>query len=273
MEYVTEENDMNKGSRREVKVRLSMDRLAESLQGPTRRLGPRAFHRTFFAGISPEENDTAQQELMKEISKEDFATMRLFGQFNRGFIIAGKPSTTCPAVTEDLFIIDQHATDEKYNFETLQKTQTLQSQNLAIPQDLNLSPGHGALLLSNLSTFTSNGFHFEVTGDTVKLKTIPYSRNWTFGKADIEELLFMLSESDGTVGPDPLRPSRVRQMFASRACRTSVMIGTALDVRAMTKLVRQMGELDQPWHCPHGRPTMRHLVNLTMLRSYRLKSG
>lgn len=54
--------------------------------------------------------------------------------------------------------------------------------------------------------------------ERVKLVSLPTSKNWTFGPADIEELIFMLSDSPGVM----CRPSRVRQMFASRACRKSV---------------------------------------------------
>lgn len=43
------------------------------------------------------------------------------------------------------------------------------------------------------------------------------------------------------------RPSRVRAMFASRACRKSVMIGTALGKADMRKLVDHMAEIDKPW--------------------------
>lgn len=43
------------------------------------------------------------------------------------------------------------------------------------------------------------------------------------------------------------------------------MVGTALSVSEMKKLVVHMGEIEHPWNCPHGRPTMRHLVNLDMI--------
>lgn len=43
------------------------------------------------------------------------------------------------------------------------------------------------------------------------------------------------------------RPSRVRAMFASRACRKSVMIGTALGKTDMRRLIDHMGEIEQPW--------------------------
>ncbi len=61
------------------------------------------------------------------------------------------------------------------------------------------------------------GFSAQVM-QRVKLVSLPTSKNWTFGPSDIEELIFMLSDSPGIM----CRPSRVRQMFASRACRKSV---------------------------------------------------
>lgn len=43
------------------------------------------------------------------------------------------------------------------------------------------------------------------------------------------------------------RPSRIQSMFASRACRMSVMIGTALPAHKMRRLIDQMSEIDHPW--------------------------
>lgn len=40
------------------------------------------------------------------------------------------------------------------------------------------------------------------------------------------------------------------------------MIGKTLTGKQMEKVVRHMGEIDKPWNCPHGRPTMRHLCGL-----------
>nr|XP_037851379.1 mismatch repair endonuclease PMS2-like isoform X2 [Chlorocebus sabaeus] len=90
---------------------------------------------------------------------------------------------------------------------------------------------------------------------------IRQNKNWTFGPQDIDELIFLLSDSPGVM----CRPSRVKQMFASRACRKSVMIGTALNTSEMKKLITHMGEMDHPWNCPHGRPTMRHIANLGVI--------
>lgn len=51
----------------------------------------------------------------------------------------------------------------------------------------------------------------------------------------------------------------------SYVCVPQVMVGTALNTTEMKKLVVHMGEIEQPWNCPHGRPTMRHLANLDMI--------
>ncbi|XP_051018945.1 mismatch repair endonuclease PMS2 isoform X2 [Acomys russatus] len=215
-------------------------------------------YRKFRAKICPGENQAAEDELRKEISKSMFAEMEILGQFNLGFIVT--------KLKEDLFLVDQHAADEKYNFEMLQQHTVLQAQRLITPQTLNLTAVNEAVLIENLEIFRKNGFDFVIDEDApvterAKLISLPTSKNWTFGPQDIDELIFMLSDSPGVM----CRPSRVRQMFASRACRKSVMIGTALNTSEMKKLVTHMGEMDHPWNCPHGRPTMRHIANLDVI--------
>lgn len=76
----------------------------------------------FRSQISVSENEKAETELQKQFSKDKFAKMDIIGQFNLGFIIA--------KLDDDLFIIDQHATDEKYNFEDLQRSTILDQQAL-----------------------------------------------------------------------------------------------------------------------------------------------
>ena len=51
-------------------------------------------------------------------------------------------------------------------------------------------------------------------------------------------------------------------MLAMRACRSSIMVGKTLSRKGMEGVVRHMGEIERPWNCPHGRPTMRHLARL-----------
>ncbi|XP_042294608.1 mismatch repair endonuclease PMS2 isoform X4 [Sceloporus undulatus] len=213
----------------------------------------------FFSVLDSPDQKTASNQMAKDLSsKEMFAKMDIVGQFNLGFIIA--------KLNSDLFIIDQHASDEKYHFEQLQEHSVLQGQKLISPQDLNLTAVNESILIENLEIFRKNGFDFVIDEDApvtqrVKLVSLPVSKNWTFGPQDIEELIFMLSDCPGVM----CRPSRVRQMFASRACRKSVMVGTALNANEMKKVIAHMGEIEHPWNCPHGRPTIRHIANLDLI--------
>ncbi|VDM48798.1 unnamed protein product [Toxocara canis] len=154
--------------------------------------------------------------------KEDFSSMEVIGQFNKGFIIT--------RLRGDLFIVDQHASDEKFNFERFQKKARIQN-DLFSPRALNIGALEEAVLRDNIEIFNYN---------------------------DISEMLSVLSTYPGTM----YRPTKLRKLFASRACRKSVMIGTALSTSQMEKIVRHLGELDHPWNCPHGRPTLRHLCSL-----------
>lgn len=146
----------------------------------------------FKSKIDPNSNKKAEEELQTEIKKEDFIRMKILGQFNLGFIIV--------RLDDDLFIVDQHATDEKYNFETLEKSTVLQSQKLVHPEKLEFTAINEMILIDNLEIFEMNGFSFKINDDApvtqkVKLLAKPHSKNWEFGKEDIDELIFMLNVS------------------------------------------------------------------------------
>ncbi|XP_031280569.1 DNA mismatch repair protein PMS1 [Pistacia vera] len=214
----------------------------------------------------------ATTELERLFRKEDFGRMKVIGQFNLGFII-GK-------VDNDLFIVDQHAADEKYNFERLSESTILNQQPLLQPLRLELTPEEEIVASMHMDTIRKNGFALEedpqaLTGQRFKLKAVPFSKNITFGVEDVKDLISSLSDSEGECSiisaykmdsADSVCPSRVRAMLASRACRSSVMIGDALGRNEMQKILGHLVGLKSPWNCPHGRPTMRHLVDLATIR-------
>ncbi|GAA5824001.1 hypothetical protein JCM5353_007053 [Sporobolomyces roseus] len=219
------------------------------------------------AGVD-EADDAAVATLSRVVSKEDFEAMEIVGQFNLGFIIARRKVNNDDNETgdlhDDLFIIDQHASDEKYNFEKLQAETIIQSQRLLAPRVLNL-PSHDEITaIEHIDLLRLNGYDVVVdedadVGERVKLLAQPVSNKTVFDIADFEELLDLIGNRGGT---EVVRPSKTRKMFASRACRKSVMIGKALNSKQMSLIVQHMGGMDQPWACPHGRPTMRWLAGL-----------
>ncbi|KAL6881612.1 DNA mismatch repair protein MutL [Trichoderma longibrachiatum] len=214
----------------------------------------------------------AESKLPLIISKGDFSRMRIIGQFNLGFIIAVKPANLTSSGTEakhdELFIIDQHASDEKYNYERLQRTTEIQSQRLVHPKRLQLTALEEEIILENAAALNANGFKVETdtsgrfpVGSRCQLTSLPLSREVTFKLEDLEELISLLGDKSSESSYIP-RPSKVRKMLAMRACRSSIMIGKAMTRSQMYTLVNHMGELDKPWNCPHGRPTIRHLSRL-----------
>lgn len=110
------------------------------------------------------------------------------------------------------FIIDE---DGKLTFRTV-GLYSLTWKYLCFPLIL----GVWVFIISSheLKCFPQFFFLLAPVTERAKLISLPTSKNWTFGPQDIDELIFMLSDSPGVM----CRPSRVRQMFASRACRKSV---------------------------------------------------
>lgn len=228
------------------------------------------------------QEDSAEKTLSLTVSKDDFAKMRVVGQFNLGFVLATRSPHNGDAEDtskskDELFIIDQHASDEKFNFERLQAETVVQNQRLVQPKTLDLTAVEEEVIIDNLPALEKNGFVVEVDtsgdepiGRRCKLLSLPLSKEVVFDTQDLEELVVLLSEAPhGGSSSNPVsddryvpRPSKVRKMFAMRACRSSIMVGRSLTLKQMERVVKHMGTIEKPWNCPHGRPTMRHLMSL-----------
>lgn len=241
-----------------------------------------------------------------------FSQMRVIGQFNLGFIIAAlhtKGSSVDGEAVDggasglQLFIFDQHASDEKVRFEGFNRESRIAQQPLVSPHHLQLTPAQEEIASSHLAIFRANGFEIRrddtrPPGKRLRICSVPSidtsakaGTGVVFGETDVRDLLDVLEESEAAPrqhdassgagnGPAGLldlnghrslwgaswmpRPKRVWQLLACRACRGAVMIGKALNVAQMERALSNLGSLEQPWNCPHGRPTMRHLSDASI---------
>ncbi|CAH7673285.1 hypothetical protein PPACK8108_LOCUS8172 [Phakopsora pachyrhizi] len=224
----------------------------------------------------------AEEVLSRKVFKEDFELMKVIGQFNLGFIIVRRTKdikkehnhraiddVDCIGGSkdelreDDLFIIDQHASDEKFNYEKLQRETKLTGQRLLTPKVLNLTAAQELTAIENLEVLEFNGFGVHIdesleVGERVKLIAQPVWGGNTWDSTDFEELLGLIENRCSR--SEVIRTSKIKRLMASRACRMSCMIGDCLNQKQMGRIVRQMGTMNQPWACPHGRPTMRWLV-------------
>eukprot|EP00928_Gymnodinium_smaydae_P077159 TRINITY_DN6035_c0_g1_i1.p1 TRINITY_DN6035_c0_g1~~TRINITY_DN6035_c0_g1_i1.p1 ORF type:complete len:1007 (+),score=271.26 TRINITY_DN6035_c0_g1_i1:73-3021(+) len=250
-------------------------------------------------GSGDDANAAAQQEVLR-FDRDCFSKLRVIGQFNLGFIIAALKTSRSGAddagESDDvsglqLFIIDQHASDEKFRFEGLNRASKVDRQPLVRPHAMQLTPAQEQLVRAHSDIFKLNGFDViedetQPPGQRLRLTALPTCNGLVFGEKDVHDLLYVLEEAEvdrtrisvaqrpeggglfDVTGHRALwsatalpRPKKVWQLLACRACRGAIMIGKALRVGEMERVLRNLGSLEQPWNCPHGRPTMRHLID------------
>ncbi|CCH43072.1 DNA mismatch repair protein [Wickerhamomyces ciferrii] len=193
-----------------------------------------------------DDQEESENKLTLTVSKKDFLEMKIIGQFNLGFILVIRQND----LKQDLFIVDQHASDEKFNFETLQKITIFDSQPLVVPKKIELNALDELTIIENQQVFVKNGFKFEIDedgepGSRIKLISLPLSKKTVFDENDFNELIHLIKENQGNT--DSIRCSKIRSMFAMRACRKSIMVGKSLNTKTMTKVIRNLGQLDKPW--------------------------
>eukprot|EP00981_Chlorochromonas_danica_P001198 scaffold262_cov164-Ochromonas_danica.AAC.22 len=158
----------------------------------------------------------------------------------------------------------------------LQTNTKIHQQPMLVPLAIEASVAQEEVVLSHLDLFTQQGFNLRCDDDAppgrrLKLLSVPFSKEQTFGVEDVLELASMVADGLGERGlllrnsnaSTALRLPKLLALYASRACRSAVMIGKALREAEMVRIVRQLEGLDQPWNCPHGRPTLRHLADLS----------
>ena len=150
--------------------------------------------------IQGNSNDDEKSTL--SLCKEDIRHMSIIGQFNLGFILARDRSN-------HLWIFDQHACDEKYNFERLCKETVIHEQKLIAPLPMELSPSEEHCVLEHMDIFERNGFRFSYDPEKeplhrLSLTALPHSGSGgdgrkavQFGKEDVGALCAMLG-ADGT---------------------------------------------------------------------------
>lgn len=129
---------------------------------------------------------------------------------------------------------------------------------------LNLSVAEELALEENLDLLLKLGFRIEVdpllpSTKRVAVLAMPYFEKLRLGRDDIREIMGRVANGEGMRS---FCCTKVMRMYASMACRSSVMIGTALSRGKMDEILQNLSKLVQPWNCPHGRPTIRHLCQI-----------
>ncbi|UKK01200.2 DNA mismatch repair protein [Theileria orientalis] len=230
-----------------------------------------------------------------------FRNMKLVGQFNNSFIIT---KLNFPGVNSDfnysIYIIDQHAADEKAKFETLNKSVKVNKQRLINPKLIELSPFLTQVAEQHLDLLLLNGFDTTISKETelvmyndpelkmsvgsqdhmakgVYVHTFPQVLGTVLEEDDLIDFINQLSSTEevekvntngyiwGT-GSIP-RPQKVWNILATRACKSSIRLGDPLSIVQMKTIIKNLSLLIHPWNCPHGRPSIKCLISHNQLDS------
>ena len=155
-----------------------------------------------------------------------------------------------------LYIIDQHAAHERVLYErTLKemKNREFTAQYLSPPIILSLSMQEAQVLNENMDRFTRIGFEIEpFGGEEYAVRAIPDN---LFGMAKKELLLEMLDDlADGI--STSMTPELIDEKVASMSCKAAVKGNNRLSAQEADALIGELLLLENPYHCPHGRPTI-----------------
>lgn len=191
-----------------------------------------------------------QMDLFEEnfLKRDIRAEYKLIGQvFDTYWLVEFK---------DNLYIIDQHAAHERVLYErTLRemKSREFTSQYLSPPIILSLSMQEAQLLNENMDRFSRIGFEIEpFGGEEYAVRAVPDNLFSIAKKELLMEMIDDLTEGLST----SMTPELIDEKVASLSCKAAVKGNNRLSAQEVDKLIGELLTLDNPYHCPHGRPTI-----------------
>ncbi|MGN0312369.1 MAG: DNA mismatch repair endonuclease MutL [Lachnospiraceae bacterium] len=168
---------------------------------------------------------------------------------------------------DSLYIVDQHAAHERILYEkTMERIQAQDSlsQQLSPPMVLTLSDKELNLLEQYRDSFKKVGFCFEsFGGQDVMITEVPYNM---LGIDDKELFLNMIDELE-SFGKNET-PQTVISKVAMLSCKAAVKGNQRLSVQEARHIMEDLMELENPYHCPHGRPTIIEMKKTELERRF-----
>lgn len=202
----------------------------------------RPYH--FFSQM-PEPGEKTQGSLWQE---RGFGDLTIIGQLNNTYIL-------CES-SEGLILIDQHAAHERVVFESLRagyRKSHVVSQGLLVPEKVELGYREAGILESIRRELRDTGLEVEPFGGTTYLvRSVPQILSQKALGPLIQEIVEKIAEMDLSSGLEPA----IEESLALMACHGAIRAGKRMTFEEMEALLEQLDTLEDPTHCPHGRPTI-----------------
>lgn len=236
----------------------------ESASGIHKRIGQDVSQTVNQMPTQPEQKleKPEQQTLFTEplLSKKARIHHRLIGQlFDTYWLIQ---------YGNQLYIMDQHAAHEKVNYERLMEAYRKKeriTQFVSPPMVISLTRAEEAILEEFKSEFERIGFTIEPYGGReYAISEIPAN---LYGINEKELFLEMLSdlEDRGSMQPSELIASKL----ASMSCKAAIKGGQKISFKEADALVSQLLTLENPYACPHGRPTIITMTKYELEKKFK----
>lgn len=211
----------------------------------------------------PEVKAVQQMNLFEEklLSVQNRSRYRIIGQvFDTYWLIQFE---------DKLFIIDQHAAHEKVKYERLMKQfheKSVVSQRLMPPIIVSLTGQEESVLHTYEDAFTQLGFEIEAFGgNEYALRSVPVD---LYGCSERELFLAVLdelSQETGNRGSFQV----IEEKIASMSCKAAVKGNNRLSLQEAEQLIDELLTLDNPYNCPHGRPTIITMTETDLEKKFK----
>lgn len=213
--------------------------------------------------MEPVVKDVQQMNLFEEklLSVQNRSRYRIIGQvFDTYWLIQFE---------DKLFIIDQHAAHEKVKYERLMKQfheKSVVSQRLMPPIIVSLTGQEESVLHTYEDAFAQLGFEIEAFGgNEYALRSVPVD---LYGCSERELFLAVLdelSQETGNRGSFQV----IEEKIASMSCKAAVKGNNRLSLQEAEQLIDELLTLDNPYNCPHGRPTIITMTETDLEKKFK----
>lgn len=189
-----------------------------------------------------------------------FPPITIIGQYNKTYILGEYDGT--------LYMIDQHAAHEKILFEKYLKEieeGTIIIQPLIVPSIIDLSIDDYSYFEENKDIFREAGFLLEeFGGSSLSLKEVPYF----LGRLNPKNLFLDILDNLKNLGNG--KTSEVKHnAIATKACKAAIKGNDKLEMNEMIKLIEDLRYIDDPFHCPHGRPVIIKFTSIDIDKKFK----
>lgn len=233
-------------------------------QAPDQTVAVAASTQPTEAALPESEVKSAQQlDLFEEklLSMQNRSRYRIIGQvFDTYWLIQFE---------DKLFIIDQHAAHEKVKYERLMKQfheKSVVSQRLMPPIIVSLTGQEESVLHTYEEAFAQLGFEIEAFGgNEYALRSVPVD---LYGCSERELFLAVLdelSQETGNRGSFQV----IEEKIASMSCKAAVKGNNRLSFQEAEELIDELLTLENPYNCPHGRPTIITMTETDLEKKFK----